>query len=150
LITRYLVLLVHGGLYTDTDTACTRPVNDWEIYPRPTSIHPLIASLPYLLNISEPNIQRPVLDLSQSDPSLVVAVEVDSPHTGKDWRFDQYVRGIQIVQWTIMAKKGHPVLLEVLGKALDIAREIREKEEVGEEVDIPSIVCDGFRLLGVH
>ena len=44
------------------------------------------------------------------------------------------------MQWTIYAKKSHPVMLDVLAKSLRLAEEIREKEGRGEAMEIPGIV----------
>ncbi|WRT67852.1 uncharacterized protein IL334_004826 [Kwoniella shivajii] len=134
---RYLVLLLNGGVYTDTDTACVRPISEWgKNAIKHNSINPLIEALPQLISLSNQNhlynIDSPIEDDS---PSLIVALEIDSPASGSDWRSETFVRGIQIVQWTIAAKKGHPVFLDVIGHALDKVQELREVEEKGWEND---------------
>jgi len=139
---------VHGGVYTDTDTACVRPIDDWATNPEKRQDHPLLESLPYLWRIVEQGDKIPgnISDQIPGDdrPSLLVALEADAKHTGQDWRKDSLVRGLQIAQWTILAKKGHPVMLDVLGKALSTARDIREKEQRGEEVEVPDIVSQAY------
>jgi alpha 1,6-mannosyltransferase len=148
MVHRYLVLLVHGGLYTDTDTACVLPIQKWAMNPEKRYPHPLAASLPFLLemiphghsglsNDTEYNVP---LDIRPPPASLIVAIEIDAPETGNDWREESFVRGIQVAQWTIMARRGHPVLLDVLGRALRMATDIREREESGQVVEEPDVV----------
>jgi alpha 1,6-mannosyltransferase len=140
---RYLVLLVHGGVYTDTDTACVRPIDDWALHPDQKQSHPLLDSLPDLIRLIDEKTETVgTKDEGGGGPSLLVSIEADARHTGQDWRKDTLVRGLQIAQWTILAKRGHPILLDVLGRALMTARAIREREELGEVVDIPDIVSE--------
>ncbi|OCF54827.1 hypothetical protein L486_07482 [Kwoniella mangroviensis CBS 10435] len=135
---RYLVLLLNGGIYTDTDTACIRPISEWGKNPiKYQSDNPLIEALPQLSSLSSSSTHEryPISVEADDAPSLIVALEVDSPASNTDWRSETFVRGIQIVQWTIASKKGHPILLDVIGHALEKVRELREAEERGWEVD---------------
>ncbi|WVW84759.1 hypothetical protein I302_106794 [Kwoniella bestiolae CBS 10118] len=135
---RYLVLLLNGGIYTDTDTACVLPVSQWgKNADHHRSTNPLLEALPQLLSLSS---SHPDIPDTDDSPSLIIALENDSPSSGSDWRAETFVRGIQVVQWTIASRKGHPVFLDVVGHALDKVRELREVEErgweVGDEQDI--------------
>ncbi len=133
----YLVLLLHGGVYTDSDTACVRPIQDWGQNPDHPSLHPLLTSLPHLVRLADQSTHSPPPD---DGPSLLVAVEIDAQQQEMDWRGDGLHRGLEMVQWTILAKPGHPVLMDVLGRALRGSREVRESVEAGEDVVIPNVV----------
>ncbi|KAK4684830.1 hypothetical protein P7C73_g5330, partial [Tremellales sp. Uapishka_1] len=131
---RYLVLFLNGGVYTDTDTACVRPISSWASSPDTTLTHPLIISLPHLIDLASTASSEPERYTTGDEaPSLVVAIESDAVSDGKNWRGESFVRGIQIVQWTLLAKPHHPVLLDVLGRALRTARDVREAEERTEQ-----------------
>ncbi|KAJ9118820.1 hypothetical protein QFC24_006019 [Naganishia onofrii] len=70
-------------------------------------------------------------------PSLVVSVESDAISFGwHDWRDVGLSRAVQIVQWTMMARPGHPVFLDAVGRTLrkteGIVREEREAKAKGE------------------
>ncbi|ORY25623.1 hypothetical protein BCR39DRAFT_471209 [Naematelia encephala] len=128
LFSRYLVLLLNGGVYTDTDTACVRPLSQWAVSPDRPTTHPLAQSLPTLLELADES-----LSTQEDSPALIVALEADAPDLNTDWRGESFVRGIQVVQWTIQAKRAHPILLDVLGRGLREAKRVREAEERGEE-----------------
>ncbi|WVQ83100.1 hypothetical protein IAT38_005238 [Cryptococcus sp. DSM 104549] len=130
---RYLVLLLNGGVYTDTDTASVLPISQWGKDPTTTSPHPLLTALPHLLAISSPSSPADLFPSADSPPALLVSLEVDAPNSGVDWKSESFARGIQVVQWTIMAKRGHPVLLDVIGHGLRRAREVRDMERDGRE-----------------
>lgn len=123
---RYLVLLLNGGVYTDTDTACVKPVSEWAS--NPSLLHssdPILNAIPALTALA--TAQTGSLE-GDSGPGLLVAIETDSLATGADWRDETFARGLQIVQWTLMAKPDHPVMLDVLGRALRKAKELRLSE----------------------
>ncbi|WWC70845.1 uncharacterized protein I206_104797 [Kwoniella pini CBS 10737] len=136
---RYLVLLLDGGVYTDTDTACIRPISQWGS--NALNFHfnnPLIEALPQLLSLSKDNENSKYpneLENIEDSPSLIIALENDSPASGSDWKADTFVRGLQVVQWTIAAKKGHPILLDVIGHALNKVEELRKAQEGDVEVN---------------
>ncbi|WVQ99395.1 hypothetical protein IAU59_006528 [Kwoniella sp. CBS 9459] len=71
-------------------------------------------------------------------PALVVSVESDAIDFGwHNWRDLGLSRAVQITQWTFMARPGHPVFLDVLGKTLkkseEVAQRARKAKEKGEE-----------------
>jgi len=127
-------------VYSDTDTTCIRPIADWGRDPDVRYAHPVEALLPELLRTASPMSDSHPDTIVTSAPSLVVAVEMDAWGTDWDWRGYKFVRGIQIVQWTIMGSKGHPVFLDVLGQALRQAKAIRETEERGDTVAEPRVL----------
>ncbi|KAL7423036.1 hypothetical protein Q5752_002335 [Cryptotrichosporon argae] len=134
---RYLVLLVHGGVYTDTDTACVRPIRDWATSPASPALPPLLAALPELAHLADPS-SFPSPDAAaaadaDAGPGLLVALEADAPRSGADWRAQHFTRGLQVVQWTLLAKPGHPVLLDVVGHALAAAH-ARAKRDTDEAI----------------
>ena len=53
-------------------------------------------------------------------------------------------RAVQFTQWTFMARPGHPVFLDALGRTLrkseEVARLSKEAEESGEEYTPESAV----------
>lgn len=62
-------------------------------------------------------------------PSLVVSVESDAIEFGWDnWREVGLSRAVQIVQWTFMARPGHPVFLDAIGRTLKRSQEYAERE----------------------
>lgn len=71
---------------------------------------------------------------------MILSVEIDAPASGRDWRAETFARGLQIVQWTILSQKAHPILLDVIGHALRIAKSVREAEERGQSVHHPNIL----------
>ncbi|WVQ82346.1 hypothetical protein IAT38_004474 [Cryptococcus sp. DSM 104549] len=71
-------------------------------------------------------------------PGLVVSVESDAIEFGwHNWREVGLSRAVQITQWTFMARPGHPVFLDALGRTLrkseDVARKTEEARLSGEE-----------------
>nr|XP_018262276.1 uncharacterized protein I303_05292 [Kwoniella dejecticola CBS 10117]OBR84434.1 hypothetical protein I303_05292 [Kwoniella dejecticola CBS 10117] len=157
---RYLVLLLDGGVYTDTDTACIRPISQWgDSAVKHHADSPLIEALPQLLSLSKSagRTDPEIAGVEEDDsPSLIIALENDSPASGSDWEADTFVRGLQVVQWTMAAKKGHPILLDVIAHALNKVDELRIARKSGlvidEEQDIlewsgPGALCARHTLI---
>ncbi|GAA5910921.1 hypothetical protein JCM6882_001932 [Rhodosporidiobolus microsporus] len=94
---RYLVLAVEGGVYADTDVECLHPVEKWGE------------------DVSWEG-KRPADYIA---PSLIVGIEADvgSRHDWHDW----WPRPLQISQWTIASARGHPVLLDVVRRIVEMA-----------------------------
>lgn len=95
---RYLILFARGGVYSDIDTVSLKPIDSW-------------------LSANKTLYDKP------SNPGLVVGIEADPDRP--DWA-DWYARRIQFCQWTIQAKKGHPMLGELVARITEITLE-REK-----------------------
>lgn len=85
---RYIVLLVKGGIYSDVDTVCLRPIDTW------------------------------FNQMTMNKVGLIIGIEADTTL----WEvFDgTYARRIQIVQWTIVAAPGHPILHQIVKKIAEI------------------------------
>ncbi|RLV95010.1 Initiation-specific alpha-16-mannosyltransferase [Spathaspora sp. JA1] len=82
---RYLLLFAYGGIYADIDTTMLKPIRKW------------FSSKSVYLNET--------LNLG-----LVVGIEADVTN----WRDYAYARRVQVNTWTIMAKKRHPMLAELI------------------------------------
>ncbi|KAL9527691.1 Initiation-specific alpha-1,6-mannosyltransferase [Sphaerulina musiva] len=65
-------------------------------------------------------------EVSRSTYGLVVGIEADPDR--EDWH-DWYSRRIQFCQWTIQAKPGHPVLVDVVAT---ITEEVHRRKKAGE------------------
>ncbi|WRT66345.1 uncharacterized protein IL334_003300 [Kwoniella shivajii] len=70
-------------------------------------------------------------------PGLVVSIESDAVDFGwSNWREVGLSRAVQITQWTFMARPGHPVFLDALGRTLRKSEEneikAKEAKEKGE------------------
>lgn len=89
---RYLILYAKGGLYTDIDTINIKPIDTW------VSMNETVNGLPNMAG-------------------LVVGIEADPDR--EDWA-DWYARRIQFCQWTIQAKRGHPMLRELISRITEI------------------------------
>lgn len=89
---RYLILFARGGVYSDIDTVNNKPINEW------VSNHKQYLGKP--INVG-----------------LVVGIEADPDRP--DWN-EWYARRIQFCQWTIQAKKGHPMLKNLIAKITEL------------------------------
>ncbi len=79
---RYIVLLAQGGVYTDMDTTCLRPIDTW------------------------------INGKTINDIGLIIGIEADASLW--DVLQGDYARQIQLVQWTIAAAPGHPILYQIV------------------------------------
>ncbi|ORY34031.1 hypothetical protein BCR39DRAFT_518185 [Naematelia encephala] len=161
---RYMAMLVEGGIYTDSDTAPIIHADLWG-YPYEDATPPLLTHLSRLLSLSTtphhlysatempPGVSAesdeqgasqiydgPLVDdgAELGPPGLVVSVESDAISFSWDnWREIGLSRAVQITQWTFMARPGHPVFLDALGRTLrkteEIAKEIERATAAGEE-----------------
>lgn len=106
-VLRYLLLLVHGGIYSDTDTECLKPMADWG---RGADVW----RLELWATESEQRRLRAGEDPSKvlGRASVIVGVEVDVRERG-DWH-TWWARPMQIVQWTMASAPHHPITLSAL------------------------------------
>lgn len=99
---RYLILFARGGVYSDIDTVVLKPIMTW-------------------LLMNETLYGQP------NTAGLVVGIEADPDRP--DWN-DWYARRIQFCQWTIQAKKGHPMLGELIARIADHTLERKRKGQL--------------------
>ncbi|KAF9519774.1 glycosyltransferase family 32 protein [Hydnum rufescens UP504] len=97
---RYLLLLVEGGIYTDTDTHLLRSIDGWgkgatnygdQKYP--------------------------------GRPSLIVGIEADVGER-EDWH-RWWARPVQLCQWTFASTPLHPVLIDAVRRIYEHTREFQ-------------------------
>lgn len=96
---RYLIVYARGGVYSDIDTFDLKGVSNWPSY------------LSQLFPFFEKH------KINPKDVGLVVGIEADPDRP--DWA-EWYARRIQFCQWTIQAKKGHPLLGNLVNKITEI------------------------------
>lgn len=99
---RYLILFARGGVYSDIDTVSLKPIDTW------VSNNSTLYDMP-------------------NNAGLVVGIEADPDRP--DWA-EWYARRIQFCQWTIQAKKGHPMLRELIAKITGLTLERKRKGEL--------------------
>ncbi|EPS45108.1 hypothetical protein H072_874 [Dactylellina haptotyla CBS 200.50] len=87
---RYLIAYKSGGLYTDIDTECNKPIDTW--LPQAVSVLPGVMI---------------------QDVNIVIGMELDIVDRNKypdAWVHDNaFLRRIQFLQWSIYAKPGHEI-----------------------------------------
>lgn len=99
---RYLILYARGGVYSDIDTISVKPIETW-------------------LSNNDTLFDKP------NNPGLIVGIEADPDRP--DWA-EWYARRIQFCQWTIQAKKGHPMLRELIAKITEITLTRKKKGQL--------------------
>ncbi|KAG9013704.1 membrane-bound alpha-1,6- mannosyltransferase Initiation-specific [Tulasnella sp. JGI-2019a] len=105
---RYLLLLVHGGVYTDTDTSCLKSISEWGGNAK------LWKDGDGWLAPSRKDQTLESVKQSLGPPSVIVGVEADVGNR-PDWQ-DWYARPLQIVQWTLASAPTHPIMLDALSR----------------------------------
>ncbi|KAK4499415.1 hypothetical protein PRZ48_009929 [Zasmidium cellare] len=108
---RYLTLLAEGGVYSDIDTDCSRPIRDW----------------------------IPAEYLNKSN--LVLGIEYDA--RGQEVREDLKAP-VQLCQWTLMSKPGHPVIQHLLNRVVAKVKTLGE----GQSDILPQNVDDVLESTG--
>lgn len=99
---RYLILFARGGVYSDIDTRVLKPIDTWV------------------------SAQETVHD-GPNRAGLVVGIEADPDRP--DWN-EWYARRIQFCQWTIQAKKGHPMLRELVARITELTLERKRNNQL--------------------
>ncbi|WVR08436.1 hypothetical protein IAU60_005491 [Kwoniella sp. DSM 27419] len=105
---RYLLVLLEGGIYTDTDTRLQRAPSEWG-----KSAKLFRDGADWLTDLDRwrmDNGEEPEEVLGP--PSVVVGIEADVGER-QDW-FDWWPRPMQIVQWTLAAAPSHPISLNAI------------------------------------
>ncbi|KAK9460895.1 nucleotide-diphospho-sugar transferase [Lipomyces oligophaga] len=135
---RYLFLLSRGGVYSDIDTVDLKPIDLWL---------PYIVTEPTETTNSHSTIEMSDNDAVQlraqieSQTGLAVGIEADPDRP--DWH-DWYARRLQFCQWTIMAKKGHPVLVDIVANitAETLHRRATDKLPLPKAKNAGSMIMD--------
>ncbi|WVQ95719.1 hypothetical protein IAU59_002818 [Kwoniella sp. CBS 9459] len=105
---RYLLLLVEGGIYTDTDTQLVKSPSVWGTGPKLYK-----DGIGWLTDDQKKRIEEgEKVDDVLGKASVVVGVEADVGDR-EDWN-DWWPRPIQIVQWTLASAPSHPIALNAL------------------------------------
>jgi len=99
---RYMVLQTFGGVYSDIDTTCLKPVSSWV----KTKQQNMVIS-----NTTTTTTPSTSTSFNKSI-GLIVGVEADTGDR-KDWAL-WYPRQLQWCQWTIASTRSHPVLTHVV------------------------------------
>ncbi|KAI8808629.1 nucleotide-diphospho-sugar transferase [Cladochytrium replicatum] len=104
---RYLVLHTFGGVYTDVDTVCLKPIDEWILQKD-------IKSWLYEGSRAIPGYNPP-----ETNPiSTIVGVETDVPISyGDKWK-SYYRKPLQLCQWTFAAAPGSRIMADVLHNVL--------------------------------
>ncbi|KAG9033137.1 membrane-bound alpha-1,6- mannosyltransferase Initiation-specific [Tulasnella sp. JGI-2019a] len=105
---RYLLLLVHGGVYTDIDTTCLRSITHWG-----KNAVLWKDGKDWLI----PSRRGETLESMRKNlgpPSVIIGVEADVGDR-PDWH-DWWARPLQIVQWTMASAPSHPIMLDVISR----------------------------------
>ncbi|KAI9634641.1 uncharacterized protein MKK02DRAFT_16298 [Dioszegia hungarica] len=127
-LVRYLLVLIEGGLYTDSDTAAELPVAQWgeKFFEQPVPRLPydILSDIDDVLPacVSQKQMEDQDQDKEQDDPpSFIIAQEFDYV----DWRHQDKASRREVSQWTFYAARGHPILLDALGRSLRAVKEKR-------------------------
>lgn len=100
----YIVLLLSGGIYSDTDTGGVKPLDRWPGMWRPdpnviTISDSLLTALPTLLGLGNATQVLAGDEEAFEPPSLVVSLEHDHLKPfNKDWKKEKLSRGMQVIQ----------------------------------------------------
>ena len=137
---RYIITYFRGGIYSDSDTAPTQPVDLW-MMPGPDEVEDLTP--PGVLAAETPlryqvMLQRTGCDIedredwafvspSEGAPQLIVALESSPSH----WRGITEV-GLQLVQYAFASSPGHPVFLDIMSRVVSTSRTVAQQTEEGD------------------
>ncbi|KAK9447402.1 nucleotide-diphospho-sugar transferase [Limtongia smithiae] len=114
---RYLILFARGGIYSDMDTVPLKPLGTWLARTNTPSIRD--HSGKEALDISdgeagELTAEEALERLERAlDANTGLAVGIEADPDRPDWH-DWYARRVQFCQWTMVAKRGHPVLARLI------------------------------------
>ncbi|KIR64011.1 alpha 1,6-mannosyltransferase [Cryptococcus bacillisporus CA1873] len=115
---RYLLPLVHGGVYSDVDTQPIRPIEQWGQL-----------DIDYLdLTATDGPSWRTALS---THPSVIVAVDVDV-HSKQGWEHS-WPRPLGICQWTLSSAPNHPIFLDAVRRVVNASHVVQAWEERRDE-----------------
>ncbi|KAK9239170.1 nucleotide-diphospho-sugar transferase [Lipomyces kononenkoae] len=134
---RYLILLARGGVYSDIDTTALKGVTKW-----------FSDGVSDIVKDEEGNEKTALTEerateiarTIESDTGLMVGIEADPDRP--DWQ-DWYARRVQMCQWTIAAKRGHPTVLRIVSH---ITTETLRRKVTGT-IDLPKTKDAGSQIM---
>lgn len=100
-LARYLLLHRFGGVYSDVDTRCLRPITSWA-------------------QSDLGKIEQPI--------DAFVGIELDSSPTWEWWK--ALPRQIEIVQWTLASRPQHDLFLRLITKIVGLIDWIEDDQEL--------------------
>lgn len=103
---RYLILLREGGVWADIDVKPHRPVSEW---------------IPETYRGRGPNLDADAATSTTGGVNLVVGIENDH-HKKPIWPGSPY--SVQLCQYTVLAKPGHPALAALVDKVAEDLRKL--------------------------
>ncbi|KAG8991540.1 membrane-bound alpha-1,6- mannosyltransferase Initiation-specific [Tulasnella sp. JGI-2019a] len=120
---RYLLVFFSGGVYSDTDTHCLHPIEEWGASADLWNDHDGNNWLPSVHGSESIEERRAAL----GPPSVVIGVEVDVGDK-KDW-YLSWPRPLQIVQWTFAAAPYHPIFADVISRVASATARVKTWSE---------------------
>ncbi|ORY35901.1 hypothetical protein BCR39DRAFT_556026 [Naematelia encephala] len=146
-IIRYLYLLLHGGIYTDSDTAPVAHALTWGHDPIPM-LSPVLSALQSLMISGYDRLSSALPPLGERTGAIlhpgistIVSLEYNAIQDDRDktiWEQDQlgwkriFPRATQVVQYTMMSKPWHPIYLDVLYHTIMSSEDLEEQTEAGK------------------
>ncbi|KAF6006847.1 hypothetical protein HII12_004771 [Brettanomyces bruxellensis] len=127
---RYLVIFARGGTYTDLDTYCLQSIDKWAPFDakyRTGASGEVLRVKKRGVRVSKRQEERGVISERQEkqdvatgplDTPVGMTIGIEADPDRPDWA-DWYARRIQFCQWTFQAKKGHPLLREVIIRVVE-------------------------------
>lgn len=127
---RYLIIFARGGVYSDTDTFCIKEIDKWALYQQEYKSEDDHFRKDLKFGSSDKNALSSIaesdpIEAQSNDIGLVLGIEADPDRS--DWS-EWYARRIQFIQWTLMGKRGHPLLRELIAR---IVEETLRRESMG-------------------
>ncbi|KAK9370703.1 nucleotide-diphospho-sugar transferase [Lipomyces kononenkoae] len=134
---RYLILLARGGVYSDVDTTALKGVAKWFS----DGVSDVVKGDDgnEKTDLTEERAAE-VARTIESDTGLMIGIEADPDRP--DWQ-DWYARRVQICQWTIAAKRGHPTVLRIVSH---ITTETLRRKATGT-LDLPKNKDAGSQVM---
>ncbi|KAJ3056662.1 hypothetical protein HK097_005338 [Rhizophlyctis rosea] len=131
---RYLVLDSFGGVYTDADTQCLRPVDTW-------IDDEDLAEWKY----KSKEVERTHKGGDSDTVAFIGGVETDVPKNRTDWHI-YYHAPMQICQWTMASAPYHPIPARAAGNVFHRIAKVMRAKGKWDESYLPSV--DAPKLTG--
>jgi alpha 1,6-mannosyltransferase len=131
---RYLIIFARGGVYSDMDTFCLKPITNWAPFKNENTNNNNNSNNNNDNDNDNDNDaeekEKKINDIKQDKENSKIgfAIGIEADPDRPDWS-EWYARRIQFVQWTIVGKRGHPFLRELISR---IVEETFRKEKLGK------------------